>query len=110
MFSRQFRRYPVSFPYPVAEEDKLTMDLPEGYQVEEPPYRRKAGLSYAGYEISFAVDGHQLTSDRQLHLKGTQFPPEKYEELKNFFSVVQKGDEGHAVLQRGQDKNAQNLN
>lgn len=110
MFTSQFRRYPISFPYPFAEEDELTMDLPEGYEVEEPPYRRKAGLSYAGYEISFAVEGHQLTAARQFHLTGTQFPPEKYDELKNFFSIVQKGDEGHAVLQRGQNEKAQNLN
>lgn len=110
MFTSQFRRYPISFPYPFAEEDELTMDLPEGYEVEEPPYRRKAGLSYAGYEISFAVEGHQFTAARQFHLTGTQFPPEKYDELKNFFSIVQKGDEGHAVLQRGQNEKAQNLN
>ena len=110
MFTSQFRRYPISFPYPFAEDDELTVDLPEGYEVEEPPYRRKAGLSYAGYEISFALEGHQLTAGRKLHLNGTQFPPEKYDELKNFFSIVQKGDEGHAVLQRGQNEKAENLN
>ncbi len=110
MFTGQFRRYPISFPYPSAEEDQLTMDLPEGYELEEPPYRRKAGLSYAAYEISFKVEGHQLTMDRELHLKGTQFSPGQYEELKNFFSVVQKGDEGHAVLRRGKDENTRNLN
>jgi hypothetical protein len=110
MFTSQFRRYPISFPYPFAEDDELTVDLPEGYEVEEPPYRRKAGLSYAGYEISFALEGHQLTAGRKLHLNGTQFPPKKYDELKNFFSIVQKGDEGHAVLQRGQNEKAENLN
>jgi len=110
MFTSQFRRYPISFPYPFAEDDELTMDLPEGYEVEEPPYRRKAGLSYAGYEISFAIDGRQLTAGRKLHVNGTQFPSEKYDELKNFFSIVQKGDEGHAVLQRGQNEKAENLN
>ena len=110
MFTSQFRRYPISFPYPFAEDDELTVDLPEGYEVEEPPYRRKAGLSYAGYEISFAIDGRQLTAGRKLHVNGTQFPSEKYDELKNFFSIVQKGDEGHAVLQRGQNEKAENLN
>jgi hypothetical protein len=96
----QFRRYPISFPFPFTEEDELTVQLPEGYVVEESPYRRKAGLSYAGYEISSEVKDHELVTDRDLHFKGTELPPEKYEELKNFFSVVQKGDEGHAVLRR----------
>jgi hypothetical protein len=100
MFTSQFRRYPIHFPFPFTEEDELTVELPEGYAVEEPPYRRKIGLSYAGYEISSEVKDHELTTGRELNFKETELPPDKYEELKNFFSVVQKGDEGHAVLRR----------
>lgn len=110
MFTSQFRRYPVSFPYPFAEQDEITMELPKGYEVEEPPYRRKAGLSYAGYEISSEVEDHRLTTGRDLHFKRTELPPEQYEELKNFFSVVQKGDEGHAVLRRETNEGARNQN
>ena len=86
------------------------MELPAGYEVEEPPYRRKAGLSYAGYEISSEVKDHRLITGRDLHFKKPQLPPEQYEELKNFFSVVQKGDEGHAVLERAQSEKAQTQN
>ncbi|MGZ4877539.1 MAG: transglutaminase-like domain-containing protein, partial [Candidatus Angelobacter sp.] len=100
MFTSQFRRYPISFPFPFTEEDELTVELPQGYTVEEPPYRRKVGLSYAGYEISSELKDHELITERELHFKRTELPTEKYEELKNFFSVVQKGDEGHAVLRR----------
>ena len=66
--------------------------------MEVPPYRRKAGLSYAGYEISSAVEDRQLVTRRNLRFEELQLPPEKYEELKNFFTIVQKGDDGHAVL------------
>ena len=100
MFTSQFRRYPISFPFPFTEEDELTVELPEGYAVEEPPYRRKIGLSCAGYEISSEVKDHELTTERELNFKETELPPDKYEELKNFFTVVQKGDEGQAVLRR----------
>ena len=110
MFTNQFRRYPISFSYPFIEEDRITMQVPAGYEVEEPPYPRKAGLSFAGYEISFEVDDRQLIIDRKLRLNGTVFPPEDYEALRNFFSVVQKGDESQAVLEHGQDSTAQNLN
>jgi hypothetical protein len=98
MFTSQIRRYPVSFPYPFTEEDELIMKLPEGYGVEAPPYRRKAGLSYAGYEISSAVEDRQLITRRKLRFEGSLMPLEKYEELRNFFSVVQKGDGDQAVL------------
>jgi hypothetical protein len=108
MFVSQTRRYPINFSYPFTEEDELSMQLPQGYGVEEPPYRRKAGLSYAGYEISSAVEDHQLLTKRKLRFEGSQLPLEKYEELRNFFSVVQKGDEGYAVLQPEQSEKARN--
>ena len=66
--------------------------------MEEPPYRRKAGLSYAGYEISSAVEDRQLVTRRKLRFEELQPPPKKYEKLKNFFTIVQKGGDGHAVL------------
>jgi hypothetical protein len=110
IFTSQFRRYPVAFPYPFTEEDELSMKLPEGYGVEEPPYHRKAGLSYAGYEITSVVDERMLITKRKLRFEGLQLPPDKYEELKNFFSVVQKGDEGHAVLRPEAEQKAQNPN
>jgi len=110
MFTSQVRRYPISFPYPFTEEDELIMKLPEGYGVEAPPYRRKAGLSYAGYEISSVVEDRQLITRRKLRFEGSLMPLEKYEELRNFFSVVQKGDGDQAVLRPESDLKAQSQN
>ncbi|HEX3092118.1 MAG TPA: transglutaminase domain-containing protein [Candidatus Angelobacter sp.] len=110
IFTSQIRRYPISFPYPFAEEDELIMKLPEGYGVEAPPYRRKAGLSYAGYEISSVVEDRQLITRRKLRFEGSLMPLEKYEELRNFFSVVQKGDGDQAVLRSERNEKSQNQN
>jgi hypothetical protein len=108
MFTSQMRKYPIAFPYPFSEDDEFSVKLPEGYVVEEPPYRRKAGLSYAEYEINTVLQDRMLVTKRKMRLDGLQFPPDKYEELKNFFVVVQKGDGGQAVLRpRGEEK-AQN--
>jgi hypothetical protein len=105
MFTSQSRKYPIAFPYPFTEDDEISVTLPEGYVVEEPPYRRKAGLSYAGYEITTTIQDRLLLTKRKMRLEGLQFPPDKYEELKNFFSVVQKGDGGQAVLRpQGEEK------
>jgi hypothetical protein len=100
MFTSQFRHYPITFPFPFTEEDELTVGLPAGYAVEEPPYRRKINLAYAGFEISAQLKDHTLITERELDFKKTELPPEKYEELKGFFNVVQRGDEGHAILRR----------
>ena len=110
MFNSQIRRYPISFPYPFTEEDELIMKLPEGYGVEAPPYRRKAGLSYAGYEISSVVEDRQLITRRKLRFEGSLMPLDKYEELRNFFSVVQKGDGDQAVLRPESELKTQSQN
>jgi len=110
IFNSQVRRYPVSFPYPFTEEDELIIKLPEGYGVEAPPYRRKAGLSYAGYEISSVVEDRQLITRRKLRFEGSLMPLEKYEELRNFFSVVQKGDGDQAVLRPESEIKTQSQN
>lgn len=99
MFNHEGRIYPVAFPYPFVETDEVTIKLPEGFGLEQPPYRRKAGLSYAAYEVSTVLNGDQLTTKRLLRLDGLSFPPEQYTELKGFFSVVIAGDGGQAVLQ-----------
>ena len=107
-FSSSSRRYPIAFPYPFTEDDELSVQLPDGYEVEEPPYRRKAGLSYAGYEISSTIEDRHLVTRRKIRLDGVQFPPEKYEELKNFFSIVHRGDTGQAVLRQPAAAKARN--
>lgn len=106
IFTHPMRRYPVAFPYPFSESDEINIQMPEGFSLEQPPYRRKAGLSYAGYELTSEVQGKQLSIKRNLRLEGLSFPPEKYNELKEFFAIVQAGDEDQAVL-RPEDAAAQ---
>jgi hypothetical protein len=98
IFKREFRRYPISFAYPFAEDDIFVMKLPDGYSLEAPPYRRKAGLAYAGYEVSSSLTEVKLSTTRLLRFGEFYLPPEKYEELRNFYKIVLAGDGGHAVL------------
>ena len=107
MFAHDGRRHPIVFPYPFAETDEVTIKLPSGYSLEVPPYRRKAGLAYAGYEISSSLQGDQLITKRALHFDNVYFEPDEYSGLKGFFNIVQAGDNGQAVLQPQPTANAQ---
>jgi len=106
-FVHEGRKYPIVFAYPFTETDEVSLKLPEGYQMEVPPYRRKAGLAYAGYEISNTFQDGQLVTRRSLRFDGLRFEPEDYPSLKGFFSVVLAGDGGQAVLQPQQSAGAQ---
>lgn len=106
MFVQDSRRFPIVFPYPFSETDQITIELPAGFAMEAAPFHRKAGLAYAAYEISSSMDDKRLVTERSLAVDGFTFPPEKYFELRNFFSIVQAGDEGRAILQRTQAPNS----
>lgn len=106
MFTSEFRHYPIWFSYPFEERDEVRIKLPVGYSVEAAPYHRKAGLSYAGYEVTSTVDQGELTTRRSLRLAEVKFPPEKYAELKEFFNIVQSGDAGQCVLHSSGDATA----
>jgi hypothetical protein len=103
VFAHDTRRFPIAFPYSFMESDEITMKLPQGYSLEQPPYRRKAGLQAAAYEISSTLNENEgeLITKRSLRLNTATFPPEQYPELKNFFNVVLAGDGGQAVLRAG---------
>lgn len=101
IFTSDFRRYPVSFMYPFDEADEVNIKLPDGYSLEVLPYRRKAGLSYAGYETVSSMADNTLTTRRNLHLDGLLFPPEQFSELRGFFSIALAGDAGQFILQHG---------
>jgi len=99
IFVSSLRRAPIVFPSSFTELDTVKITLPKGYALEHPPHERKTRLYDASYEIlnSFAED--QLTVKRALSLKGVRFGLERYTDLKDFFGVVQAGDEGQAILQ-----------
>ena len=103
----EVRKYPITFSYPFTETDEVVLKLPEGYQMEQPPYRRKSGLAFAAYEISPTVADGQLVIKRSLRFDGLRFDPDDYPQLKGFFSVVLAGDGGQAVLQPQQSASAQ---
>jgi hypothetical protein len=57
IFTSQFRRYPISFPFPFTEEDEFTVELPEGYAVEEPPLSAQDRSSLCGIRNLFRSKG-----------------------------------------------------
>jgi hypothetical protein len=110
VFASDFRRYPISFTYPIDEADEVQIKLPEEYSLEVLPYRRKAGLPYAGYETVSSMADNTLTTRRNLHLDGSLFPPEQFSELKEFFNIALAGDAGQFIFQHGTGSGSESTN
>jgi Domain of Unknown Function with PDB structure (DUF3857)/Transglutaminase-like superfamily len=100
-FAHQERKYPVYFRYAFAEVDNVNIKVPMGLTMETLPQQQDATLPYARYQSLIKFEGQQIATRRALLLGQNFFPLEKYQELKDFFSKVQAGDEQQAVLQGG---------
>jgi len=98
LFSAGTRRYPIYFHFPWSEEDKITIELPKGYALDnaDRPAPINAGPT-SKHEINMGVTNDQAT----LHYNrsfffGTSelllYPVSKYDLLKQLFEEVNRAD------------------
>ena len=103
-FQSPVRKYPVYYPYAFSEFDAVTIQLPEGTALENPPAPLVAGFIWGDYQNTTKISGNKVITARNLVLKRHYFDPSGYSELKRFFDQVRVGDELHAVLNRNDKK------
>ncbi|HEU5364900.1 MAG TPA: DUF3858 domain-containing protein, partial [Hanamia sp.] len=96
------RIFPVELLYPIDETYDFTMDIPNGYTVDELP--KSVHVDFNGTDGSFL---YQITKDDytvQLHMviqiHQTFFPPEAYSSLRDFFNMVIKKENEQVVFKK----------
>jgi Domain of Unknown Function with PDB structure (DUF3857) len=96
-FSSASRKYPIYFHYPWSEVDDITIDLPQGFELENPeaPGNAKVG-EVANLEIRIATttDSRSLHYERKFSFGGQSilFPQTAYNSLKQVFDTFYKLD------------------
>jgi hypothetical protein len=102
LFTATQRRYPLYFQYPWIEEDKVTIELPEGYELEtsDPPAPLSAGES-AQYEVKIGVDGRTLKMERNFAFHGLFYQVDQYVPLKRLFETLHARDNVTLTLRQG---------
>jgi transglutaminase-like putative cysteine protease len=112
VFGAARRTRPVHFPFAWEENDALTIQLPEGYELEA-TIRNPAPLTMTKdvgrFAASTVVAGRTLTFNRSLRFgQGSLvFPVEEYMAVKAFFDGARAGDGGGLLLRRAGDSGAQ---
>ncbi|HEX5873106.1 MAG TPA: DUF3857 domain-containing protein [Pyrinomonadaceae bacterium] len=105
LFSAGERRYPVYFRFPWSEEDKITLNLPKGYVLDnaDRPAPITAG-QVSKYEVKMGItnDKTTLMYGRTFYFGGDDailFPVENYPLLKQLFDGIHKAD-NHMITLR----------
>ncbi|WP_069659550.1 DUF3857 domain-containing protein [Arcticibacter eurypsychrophilus] len=78
--------------------DEITYTLPDNYKMDGLPENFKMEQPFGQYSIDIQEKGNTLVYTRKLHLKEGVYPPEKYEDLVNFYQRVAEMDESRISM------------
>jgi hypothetical protein len=92
------RRHPVYFRHPWSEEDRLTFEMPPGYELDNPqtpgPVSGGAAADYK-VKLMLARNPYTLIFERKLSFGGDGgllYGKEAYPVLKQLFTLIQQND------------------
>jgi hypothetical protein len=94
MFTGSTRKYPVYFPFSWSEEDDITIELPQGFELESaesPAAAKVPDILSLETKMATSQDGHTLHYDRKFSFGGTTtllFPATQYNGVKQLFDKV----------------------
>jgi hypothetical protein len=96
------RKYPVTLPYPIDKIYLLSMEIPNGYTVDELP--KSARVSYNGdegfFEYLIQKEDNRIQFRSRIKLNETGFSAEDYTSLRDFFAFVIKKYAEQIVFKR----------
>ncbi|MGZ5191577.1 MAG: transglutaminase domain-containing protein, partial [Flavisolibacter sp.] len=102
-FTSTQRLYPVEMPFTTDETYMLTMEVPQGYEIESLPEQMIAkmdeeGSAYFEYRISHS---NNIISLRTImKISRTLFMPGEYSTLREFFKIVVDKQKERVVLRK----------
>ena len=93
---------PVEFPFKQTELVDVSIELPEGWQVEELPKPLMLQTDGITVRIMGAVNGNVLTMRYQMKLDRTFYAQTEYSDLKAFFDHLAECCKSMSIISKGQ--------
>jgi transglutaminase-like putative cysteine protease len=90
-FTAAQRYYPVEMPFTADETYNLTLEVPNGYVVDELPKQLIAKLdekASAYFEYRISLSGSTISLRSRIKIDKTLFLPDEYENLREFFNLI----------------------
>jgi hypothetical protein len=101
-FKSADRKYPVEMPFAMDEIYTLTMDIPEGYVVDELPKSAKVLFNedQGTFEYLIAKGDDNIQFKSRIRLNQANFKPEDYTALRDFFGYIVKKQSEQIVFKK----------
>jgi transglutaminase-like putative cysteine protease len=101
-FTAAERFYPVEMPYTKSSIYVLSMEIPEGYKVDELPKSARVNLNdnEGVFEYLISNDGKYIQMKCKLDIRKATFSNEEYQTLRDFYSYVVKKEAEQIVFKK----------
>ena len=101
VFEHPFRVHPVYYHYPYQDQDDVTVELSQAWQVGGLPKAQDIEGKVCAYHADIQSTDKTLHVARQLTINGILFDTKYYPWLRNFYEQVRVGDGQQVVLSGG---------
>jgi len=102
IFEHENRVHPVYFEYPHQRIEKVSIELPSGWQVSSVPPPQEKDSKMLKYNLSVQQSVGSVLLTRNLTIDALLVEQKYYPALRNFFQAVRTGDSTQIVLQPGE--------
>lgn len=102
-FKSAERKYPVEMPFTFDETYLATINIPEGYEVDEIPRSVKVNFNEAKegiFEYIISRSGSTISMRTRVMVKKANFDPQEYEILREFFNMIVSKQKEQIVLKK----------
>jgi hypothetical protein len=93
------RKTPVVIE-PRVEDDTVTLELPQGFTIDEMPPAASFESAFGRYSLSYTADAGRVTARRSLDVPSKTVPVTDYQAAREFFERVRAADALPIVLKR----------
>ena len=97
---RRPRLVPIDLDETMQEKDDFTIQLPDGYALDEVPEPVKLDMGFASYESSTKLDGKLLHYTRTYTVREVSLPASRYSDVQKLADAIAADEESRAVLKK----------
>lgn len=97
---KKIRLVPIDLGETMQAVDDYTIELPEGYAIDEIPDPVKLDLGFAAYQSSAEVKGQTLHYTRTYTVRQVSLPASRYGDLQKLANVITADEESRAVFKK----------
>ena len=96
------RKYQIELPYCKEETFRLTMEIPDGYEVDELPSSSQIKLNENAGLFDYSINRNNNTIELNVKMKLTKaiYEPEEYQALRDFYKNIIKKEAEQIVFKK----------